>query len=117
LSEIWHKICGIYEFPEEGKLACRLDDWDVLLIQDGDAFHAYNDCCTHQASRLSTGRLRRGTIMCPLHGARFKSATGECLGGAYPPLRSFPVKIEEDQILVSIPDVQPGPGEKPVLTL
>jgi len=55
--------------------------------------------------------------MCPLHGARFKSATGECLGGAYPPLRSFPVKIEEDQILVSIPDVQPGPGEKPVLTL
>jgi anthranilate 1,2-dioxygenase ferredoxin subunit len=53
--------------------------------------------------------------MCPLHGARFKAATGESIGGAYPPLRSFPVKIEEGQILVSIPEVLPGPGEKPVL--
>jgi anthranilate 1,2-dioxygenase ferredoxin subunit len=115
LSEIWYKICGTNEFPEEGKLACALGEWQVLLVRDGDLFHAYNDCCTHQASRLSTGRLRRGTIMCPLHGARFKAATGESIGGAYPPLRSFPVKIEEGQILVSIPEVLPGPGEKPVL--
>lgn len=110
----WHGVIEVGAFPEEGKLAARIADWHVLVVKDEDGFFAYNDVCSHQASRLSTGRVRRGTIMCPLHGARFKIGNGECLGGAYPALRQFPLRIEEGVIMVELPARQPGAGEAPL---
>ena len=114
LTDNWHSICDVAAFPEEGMLAASAGGWEVLIVKDGDAYFAYNDCCTHQASRLSTGRVRRGTIMCPLHGARFKIGTGACLGGGYPSLRAFPLRIEGEEIQIEVPDTPPGPGELPV---
>lgn len=110
---IWHQVIAADAFPAEGKLAAAIGSWQVLVVNDEGRFFAYNDVCSHQASRLSTGRVRRGTIMCPLHGARFKVENGECLGGAYPALRQFRVRIEDGMILVELPDRQPGAGEAP----
>jgi nitrite reductase/ring-hydroxylating ferredoxin subunit len=110
----WHNVIAVSAFPDEGKLATAADGWHVLVVQDGDGFYAYNDVCSHQASRLSTGRVRRGSIMCPLHGARFRIENGECIGGAYPALRQFPLRIEEGMIMVELPARQPGAGEAPL---
>lgn len=112
-SGSWHDVIAVSAFPEEGKLAAMADGWHVLVVRDGTGFYAYNDVCSHQASRLSTGRVRKGTIMCPLHGARFKVENGECLGGAYPALRQFPLRIEDGVIKVELPGRQPGAGEAP----
>jgi 3-phenylpropionate/trans-cinnamate dioxygenase ferredoxin subunit len=110
----WHNVVAVGAFPEEGKLAASVSGWNVLLVSDGTGFFAYNDVCSHQASRLSTGRVRRGSIMCPLHGARFRIENGECLGGAYSPLRQFPLRIEAGMIMVELPDRLPGTGEAPL---
>lgn len=114
MTDNWHSICDVSEFPEDGKLATSAAGWELLVVKHGDDYFAYNDCCTHQASRLSTGRVRRGTIMCPLHGARFKVESGSCLGGGYPALRQFPLRIDDGALSVELPDAPPGPGEKPV---
>lgn len=110
----WHDVIAVSAFPEEGKLAATAGGWHVLVVSDGAGFFAYNDVCSHQASRLSTGRVRRGSIMCPLHGARFKIENGECLGGAYPALRQLPLRIEDGKIMVQLPDRPPGAGEAPL---
>lgn len=110
----WHLAVAVDDFPEEGKLAQTFGDWHVLVLRHEGEFFAYNDCCTHQASRLSTGRVRRGTIMCPLHGARFKIGTGENIGGGYSALRQFPVRVEDGMLHVQLPDSPPGPGEDPL---
>lgn len=114
MSEIWHPLVAKSEFPEEGKLAAQLGGWRVLVFRTDDGFNAVNDRCTHQASLLSPGRLRRGAIMCPLHGARFEVASGRCIGGGYADLRRFAVRVENGTIEVAIPDVPPGPNERPV---
>lgn len=85
----WHDVIAVSAFPEEGKFAAMAGGWHVLVVSDGTGFFAYNDVCSHQAARLSTGRVRRGSIMCPLHGARFKIENGECLGGATRRCASF----------------------------
>ena len=87
MSATWFEAVAIDAFPEDGKLATKLGEWNVLIVREDGAFTAFNDCCTHQASALSTGRIRRGTIMCPLHGARFEARTGKCIGGAKARLR------------------------------
>ena len=114
MSDSWHPLIAESEFPEAGKLAAKVAGWYVLAAKTDDGYHAVNDRCTHQAALLSEGRVRRGAIMCPLHGARFELATGRCIGGAYKDLRTFEVRIEGGQIEVCVPDEAPGMEELPV---
>ncbi|EZP82804.1 Rieske (2Fe-2S) domain-containing protein [Novosphingobium resinovorum] len=114
MSETFHSVIAEADFPEEGKAAIMLGGWSVLIVKVEDGFRAVNDRCTHQAALLSPGRVRRGAIMCPLHGARFEAATGRCIGGAYADLRVFPLRIEGGMIEVAVPDEAPGPNERPV---
>ena len=118
VSTTWHDVTGEAEFPAEGKLALRLGGWHVLVLRvDDGSYRALNDRCTHQAALLSPGRVRRGAVMCPLHGARFDAITGKCLGGAYPDLRVFEVRVGEGRIAVLVPDVPPGVTETPVIVI
>ncbi len=102
------------DFPEDGKFAAKISGWHVLIAKVEGSYHAVNDRCTHAASPLSTGRIRRGAVMCPLHGARFDLATGTCIGGVYSPLRSFPLRIEAGMIEVAVPATAPGTADLPV---
>lgn len=110
----WHTIVAQDAFPAEGKLAAKVAGWFVLLARTDEGFQAINDRCTHQASQLSGGRIRRGAIMCPLHGARFELGTGKCIGGAYRDLRMFAVRVADGSIEVELPDQPPGMDELPV---
>lgn len=115
MTESWHTLIAEAAFPDEGRLAARIAGWHVLVLrEETGAFRALNDRCTHQAALLSEGRVRRGAVMCPLHGARFDVSSGKCLGGAYPDLRVFPVRVTDDMIEVCLPDGEPGPSERPI---
>lgn len=114
MSETWHALIAETDFPEDGKIAAKLGGWYVLVVKTEDGLHAVNDRCTHQAALVSGGRVRRGAIMCPLHGARFELATGKCIGGAYRDLRTFAVRVENGQIEVAVPDAAPGLEELPI---
>lgn len=114
MSETWHPLLPESEFPEEGKATARMGGWHVLVVRTESGFHALNDRCTHQAALISTGRVRRGAVMCPLHGARFDVASGRCIGGTYRDLRTFPVRVTDGMIEVAVPDEPPGMEELPV---
>lgn len=114
MSESWHSTVAEADFPAEGKLATIVNGWHVLIARTDDGLHAVNDRCTHAASHLSSGRIRRGAVMCPLHGARFDLASGKCLGAAYRDLRKFPLRIEAGMIEVAIPDAKPAMEDLPI---
>ena len=113
MSATWHRLIAEDEFPAEGKVATLIAGWHVLVARDENGLHAVNDRCTHQAAKLSGGRIRRGTLMCPLHGARFDLATGKCLGATYGDLRRFGLRITDGMIEVEIPNKAPGIDEVP----
>ena len=115
MTDSWHTLISESEFPAEGKIATKVGGWHVLVAKTDEGLFAVNDRCTHQAALVSTGRIRRGAVMCPLHGARFEMATGRCIGGAYKDLRTFPVRVEGGQIEVCVPDAAPGMDETPVV--
>ena len=114
MSDNWHPLIAEVAFPEEGKLAARIDGWYVLVARLDEGFAAVNDRCTHQAALLSNGRIRRGAVMCPLHGARYEMASGKCIGAAYKDLRSFPLRVRDGQIEVCLPRAAPTMEELPV---
>jgi len=114
MSETWHTLMASDTFPDEGKLATKIAGWHMLVARTDDGFTAINDRCTHQAAVLSAGKIRRGAVMCPLHGARFDVTTGQCLGGAYAALRVFPVRETDGMIEVAVPDRAPRIDELPI---
>jgi anthranilate 1,2-dioxygenase ferredoxin component len=115
VTQTWHPLVSERDFPEDGKLATTIGGWYLLIAKAGDGIFAVNDRCTHQAAQLSPGRIRRGVVMCPLHGARFEINGGKCIGGAYKDLRTFPVRTECDMIEVCVPDEAPGMDERPIM--
>jgi 3-phenylpropionate/trans-cinnamate dioxygenase ferredoxin subunit len=114
MSESWHSAVAEAEFPEEGKATAILNGWHVLIAKTDDGYHAVNDRCTHAASHLSGGRIRRGAVMCPLHGARFELSTGKCIGGTYRNVRTFPIRVIDGMIEVGVPEAKPQNEDLPI---
>jgi len=114
VTATWHPLIAEADFPESGALAARLAGWHVLVARTEDGFSALNDRCTHQAAQLSDGKIRRGAVMCPLHGARFEVETGKCIGGAYADLRKFDLRVVDGTIEVLVPAQPPGLHETPI---
>lgn len=75
----------------------------ILIANWQGTFFATQDLCTHDNGTLSDGTLVDGQIECPRHGGRFDPATGAATQmPAMFPIRTFPVKIEGENIWVAL---------------
>ncbi len=109
-EEIWkeimpefYKVAKVSEVPIGTKKLVEVDFVPVLLFNVGGEFYAMEDVCTHDGGPLGEGFLEDDEIECPRHGARFCVKTGKALCmPAVEDIECFPVKIEDDEILVSI---------------
>ncbi len=88
------------------KLICaKTDGYRVLIALAEDKVYAVDDMCTHEDASLSKGSLHADCVKCPLHGSRFRLATGEALDEpAAEALNTYEVKIDGDNILVGLPE-------------
>jgi 3-phenylpropionate/trans-cinnamate dioxygenase ferredoxin component len=87
-----------------GKMkAFPVDGRRVLIANVEGTFFATQDLCTHDNGTLADGELIGDEIECPRHGGRFSAKTGEVR--ALPPMfpiKTFPVRLEGDDIKVAI---------------
>ena len=89
--------------------------WSVLVARLPEGYRAVLNRCSHVAAALGGGRVRRGNIQCPKHGAMFNLTDGHCIGGAYLALRVFAVSEEDGTVIVEVPDRAPTVDDLPVL--
>jgi len=88
------------------KLICvKTGAYRILIALTESKVYAVDDMCTHEDASLSKGSLHADCVKCPLHGSRFRLATGEALDEpAEQALNTYTVKIEGDNILVGLPE-------------
>ena len=80
-------------------------DRRLLIVNIDGRFYAADDTCTHEDASLSKGALKGDLVRCPLHGSRFNLRTGEVLEEpAEENLRTYPVRVEGDEIWVDLAD-------------
>ena len=88
--------------PGTGKVV-QADGHSIALFNVEGTFYAIDNTCTHRSGPLGEGALSGDTVECPLHGAHFNVTTGAVTN---PParagVRSFPVKIEGNDVLVEV---------------
>jgi 3-phenylpropionate/trans-cinnamate dioxygenase ferredoxin subunit len=91
------------DIPEEGAVRVVLDGTPICLARSQGEVFAINDVCSHADVSLSEGDVEDGTVECWLHGSRFDLRTGKPCGlPATRPVPVYPVKIEGDDVLVSL---------------
>jgi nitrite reductase/ring-hydroxylating ferredoxin subunit len=86
-------------------VAVEIRGQSVFVCRSGGRVYAVSNQCTHAGSRLDGGKVCDGVVTCPLHGAKFRLSTGECLSvrRSYASLQTFPVREEGGQVHVDVP--------------
>ena len=95
------KAAKMSEVPEGGMKAVMAGGQKVALYNVGGSFYATSDTCAHRGGPLSEGDLSGSTVTCPWHGWSFDVTTGAAAHQAAS-VKSFPVKVEGDDILIQI---------------
>jgi toluene monooxygenase system ferredoxin subunit len=83
-------------------MALESDGQPVLLVNVDGGIQAYAGSCPHLHTKLSQGSLQRNVLACSTHGWAFDARTGQGINPKTACLDSFPVKVENGDILVDI---------------
>lgn len=101
----WHEVTDTAAVPEGEVLGITIGEDLIALYRIEGAFYATSNICTHAFALMSDGYLDGDCIECPVHQALFHVPTGEARSRiAKRPLKTFNVKVENDRLLVEIPE-------------
>jgi nitrite reductase/ring-hydroxylating ferredoxin subunit len=97
------KVTSTKELGPAKMMGVDVNGKSILLVNLDGKYYAIGNVCTHLGCRLSDGILKEETVQCPCHCSVFNVKTGEVINGiANKPEPSFQVKVDGDQILVSV---------------
>lgn len=102
MSDGYYVVAADADLKEGGQLYVDLNGEEILLCRHQDRVYAIAYFCSHAEFALEGGSMRNGCITCPYHGAEFALKDGAVVAPpAWEPIRTYPVRIEDDVIAVS----------------
>jgi 3-phenylpropionate/trans-cinnamate dioxygenase ferredoxin subunit len=105
VGDTFYRIGRVDALAENGAISHIVNGQPIAVAACDGKLAAFLDICPHAGAQLSGGRVRRGRIFCPLHGAPFSLDTGLCMAPQpYAPLRMLPVRVVDEWIEVAVPD-------------
>ncbi|MGW0609157.1 Rieske 2Fe-2S domain-containing protein [Streptomyces sp. NPDC002788] len=104
VSEGWHRIGTVGEFPAGEPVRRSVDDVPVLVVREtGGEIHALAERCSHLAGPLAEGTVTDGCVRCPWHGSVFRLSDGwNVRGPATSPQPSFETRITDGRVEVRL---------------
>ena len=104
------KVAQSTELKSGEKKKISLDGREILLVNINNSYYAIDNKCPHMGGSLVDGKLEGSNIVCPKHGSIFDVKTGKVtmsgkmffINVKVKDLKSYPVKIEDSDILIEI---------------
>lgn len=99
----WHKVAKQDDIGDGEVIEVEAGAEQIALYRvEGELFATHN-ICTHAFACLHEGYLDGHMIECPLHQGIFDIRNGDPLDGPVDePLKTYPVKVEGDDILIEL---------------
>jgi nitrite reductase (NADH) small subunit len=80
----------------------EIGDNAVAVCNVGGILYAIDGICPHSGGPLGHGALDGPILTCPYHAREFDCRTGTSDTDGYLPLTTYPVKVEDGEILVDL---------------
>lgn len=99
----WVALGPIDSIPRLGARVLRRDGGDIAIFRTtDDQVFALLNRCPHKGGPLSEGIVYGRTVACPLHNWCLDLATGQAKAPDEGCAPSFPVRVEDGRVLVSL---------------
>jgi nitrite reductase/ring-hydroxylating ferredoxin subunit len=99
----WIKACKLDQIKNGQLFGFSYNGKKILLANQKGKIYATDLICTHADADLSTGFLTEEGVRCPLHLSVFNLQNGKPQNlPAEIPLKTYDVKIDQDEIYVEI---------------
>lgn len=101
MEPAYHTVARIGELADNAKKLVSAGGKTLLLCHSDGQYFAVENRCTHDNEALQGGTVRKCTITCPFHGARFRLKDGKSFGApAFEPIATYPLRIVGDEVQV-----------------
>lgn len=95
-------VARLDEVPAMGKKLIQIDGQEILLVNLKGAIYAVENECPHQGAPMSGALLKDTYLSCPRHGYRFELKDGSCKEHPEYKLKTWPVRLEGNEIIVEL---------------
>jgi nitrite reductase/ring-hydroxylating ferredoxin subunit len=114
-----HVVAAVADIPPGGRKIVRVEGREVGVFNLDGTFYALKNTCAHQGARVCLGKIvgtqlpsdvyefqygREGQILrCPWHEWEYDITTGAAVFDPKVRIVAYPVEVEGDQVVVTIP--------------
>ena len=119
-----HRVGSADEIPDRGRKHVSVNGRALAVFNVGGRFYALRNRCAHQGGPLCEGLLvprhlarvgpdrsvveyldhDRPVLACPWHAWEYDLETGACLADPERRVATYPVRVEDGQVIVSVSD-------------
>ncbi len=105
MSTGFTRIAETAGIAADSSLPVEVAGKQLLVVHSQDRFFVIANQCSHAYEALDCGRVRRGWIGCPVHGARFDLATGDPMNPpATIPITTYPARVTDGWVEAELGD-------------
>jgi len=101
-ANTWKRVCRSADVPANGMKQFSVNGIDLLIVNAGDAFLAYQSLCPHEAVPLELGIHDGCVLTCLEHMWQFDLKTGAPMGDAQVGLKGYRLKEERGELFVGL---------------
>lgn len=95
-------VAKVRDVPAMGTKLVSVEGQDLLLVNLKGVIYAVESECPHQGAPLSGAIVKDTYLSCQRHGYRFELKDGSCKEHPECVLKTWPVRIEGDDIIVDL---------------
>ena len=100
--ENFENVGKVSDFEIGGGVAVPVDGRMVAVFRQDDGWYAIDDLCPHMGASLAEGFVEGKCVTCPWHAWRFGVDTGAWEDNPKVSVDRFEVKVDGDDVWVSI---------------
>lgn len=96
------KAGKVSEYVEDQIRSFKEGDADICVVKHANEFYAFNNSCPHQHMPLDMGLIKKGHVVCTLHGWIFDLKTGNCGVNPTCSLPIYKTILKNDEVTVEL---------------
>src|SRR5438445_784666 len=106
------RVGRVDDIAEEGCRLVEVEGQSVALFRHKGEVFAVDNRCPHMGFPLHQGSIDCGILTCHWHHARFDLASGGTFDPFADDVRSYPVRLEDGEILLDVTPPSTPPAER-----